>query len=149
MKKKKEDKLTLRDIAVAERLFGLKFSNAERDSMIRPVNRNLESFHAIHEFSLENRIAPALVFNPIPTGFQPDLESRPVEWPLPEEVSLPENRDELAFYSVAALSVLIRTKKISSFELTRFFLDRLEKYSDTLECLVTLTSDVALEQARV
>jgi Asp-tRNA(Asn)/Glu-tRNA(Gln) amidotransferase A subunit family amidase len=145
---KKEDKITVRDIAVAERLVGLKFSNAERDSMIRSVNRNLESFHAIHEFSLENRIAPALVFNPIPTGFQPDLENRPVEWPLPEEVSLPENRDELAFYSVAALSVLIRTKKISSFELTRFFLDRLKKYSDTLECLVTLTSDVALEQAR-
>ena len=77
MKKKKEDKLTVRDIAVAERLFGLKFSNAERDSMIRSVNRNLESFHAIHEFSLENRIAPALVFNPIHTGFQPDRTSLP------------------------------------------------------------------------
>ncbi len=49
---------------------------------------------------------------------------------------------------MAELSVLIRTGKISSLELTEFFLDRLQKYSDTLECLVTLTPEVALEQAR-
>ena len=145
---KQEDQLKTRDIKVAEKLFGLEFSNAERDSMLTSVNHNLQSFNAIHDFSLENMIPPALVFNPIPTGFQPDLESRPVDWPLPEEVTLPENRNELAFCSVAELSVLIRTGKISSVELTRFFLERLEKYSDTLECLVTLTPGVALEQAR-
>ena len=145
---KQEDQITIRDIAVAERLFGLEFINAERDSMLRTVNNNLESFNTIHKFRLENRIPPALVFNPIPTGFQPDLESRPIEWPLPEKTAVPENMNELAFYSVAELSVLIRTGKISSVELTRFFLDRLEKYGDTLECLVTLTPAVALEQAR-
>ena len=145
---KQEDQLKTRDIKVAEKLFGLEFSNAERDSMLNSVNQNLESFNAIHDFSLGNMIPPALVFNPIPTGFQPDLENRPVDWPLPEEVTLPENRNELAFCSVAELSVLIRTGKISSVELTRFFLERLEKYSDTLECLVTLTPGVALEQAR-
>lgn len=145
---KQEDQITIRDIAVAERLFGLEFINAERDSMLSTVNNNLESFNTIHKFRLENRIPPALVFNPIPTGFQPDLKSRPIEWPLPEKTTLPENMNELAFYSVAELSVLIRTGKISSFELTRFFLDRLEKYGDTLECLVTLTPAVALEQAR-
>ncbi len=145
---KQEDQLKTRDIKVAEKLFGLEFSNAERDSMLNSVNQNLESFNTIHEFSLVNDIPPSLVFNPIPTGFQPDLESRPVDWPLPEEVTLPENRNELAFCSVAELSVLIRTGKVSSVELTRFFLERLEKYSDTLECLVTLTPGVALEQAR-
>ena len=145
---KQDDQITIRDIKVAEKLFGLEFSNAERDSMLRSVNQNLESFNAIHEYSLENRIAPSLVFNPIPIGFQPDMESRPINWPLPEEVNLPKNRNKIAFYSVAELSVLIRTGKISSHELTRFFLDRLEKYSDTLECLVTLTPEVALEQAR-
>lgn len=145
---KQDDQITIRDIKVAEKLFGLEFSNAERDSMLRSVNQNLESFNAIHEYSLENRIAPSLVFNPIPIGFQPDMESRPINWPLPEEVNLPKNRNKIAFYSVAELSVLIRTGKISSLELTRFFMDRLEKYSDTLECLVTLTPEVALEQAR-
>ncbi|KPL13430.1 MAG: amidase [Bacteroides sp. SM23_62] len=145
---KKEAQIKIRDVEVAEKLFGLEFSNAERDSMLNAVNQNLESLNAIHKFSLENEIPPALVFNSIPRGFQPDLDSRPVHWPLPEEYTLPEDRDELAFCSVAELSVLIRTGKISSVELTRFFLERLEKYSDTLECLVTLTPGVALEQAR-
>jgi Asp-tRNA(Asn)/Glu-tRNA(Gln) amidotransferase A subunit family amidase len=145
---KQADQITIRDIEVAEKLFGLEFSNTERDSMLRSVNQNLEYFNAIHEYPLENETAPALVFNPIPPGFQHDPVSRPVHWPLPEEVTLPENGIELAFYSVAELSVLIRTGKISSLELTRFFLDRLQKYSDTLECLVTLTPVVALEQAR-
>jgi len=145
---KPKDQITIRDIAVAERLFGLEFSNIERDSMLNGVNRNLESYQAIHEFSLENSIPPALVFNPLPDGFQVDLECRPVEWPLPAKVEIPENRNELAFYSVAELSVLIRSGKITSIELTKFFLDRLEKYSDTLNCLVTLTSELALEQAR-
>jgi Asp-tRNA(Asn)/Glu-tRNA(Gln) amidotransferase A subunit family amidase len=145
---KQEGQLKTRDVEVAERLFGLEFSNAERDSMLGAVNQNLESFNAIHEFSLKNEIPPALVFNPIPPGFQHDLESRTVHWPLPEVVTLPEERNDLAFCSVAELSVLIRTGKISSVELTRFFLERLEKYSDTLECLVALTPEVALEQAR-
>ena len=64
--------ITIRDIDVAEKLFGLEFSNAERDSMLRSVNQNLESFHAIHEYSLENKTAPSLVFNPIPHGFRHD-----------------------------------------------------------------------------
>ncbi len=145
---KQEYRIARRDIEVAEKLFGLEFSNAERDSMLRSVNQNLESFRAIHEYCLENETAPSLVFNPIPPGYQHDSVSRPVHWPLPEEIRLPDNRNELAFYSVAELSVLIRAGKISSLELTRFFLDRLKKYSDTLECLVTLTPEVALEQAR-
>jgi Asp-tRNA(Asn)/Glu-tRNA(Gln) amidotransferase A subunit family amidase len=145
---KQGDRISIRDIEVAEKLFGLEFSRAERDSMLGSINQNLESFNSIHEYSLDNRTSPSLVFNPFPPGYRPDQVSRPIHWPLPEVVTLPEDRIELAFYSVAELSVLIRTGKISSLELTEFFLDRLQKYSDTLECLVTLTPEVALEQAR-
>ena len=143
------DQISTKDIAVTEKLFGLEFIKAERDSMLQGVNSNLESYRKIHDFSLENKIPPALVFNPIPPGFQPDLQSRPVQWPIPVKVSMPEDINELAFYSVAELSALIRNRQISSMELTRFFIERLEKYSDTLQCLVTLTPEVALEQARM
>jgi Asp-tRNA(Asn)/Glu-tRNA(Gln) amidotransferase A subunit family amidase len=43
---------------------------------------------------------------------------------------------------------LIKSKKITSVELTRFFIDRLKKYGDTLECIISLTEDIAMEQAR-
>ena len=145
---KEENQVKASDIKAAERLFGLAFSETERDSMLNGVAQHLESLHAIHEKNLGNEIPPSLVFNPLPPEFQPDRESRPVHWPLPEEADLPGDRNELAYWTVAELSVLIRTGKITSLELTRLFLERLEKYSDTLECLVTLTRDVALAQAQ-
>lgn len=63
------------------------------------------------------------------------------------DVNMPEKPSELAFYSIAELSNLIRTGKITSTELTRLYLDRLKKYGDTLHCVVTLTEELALEQA--
>jgi Asp-tRNA(Asn)/Glu-tRNA(Gln) amidotransferase A subunit family amidase len=61
---------------------------------------------------------------------------------------MPANKDELAFYTVRELAELIRTKQISSVELTRFFLDRLKKYDEQLKCVVTLTEDRALKMAQ-
>nr|WP_290934211.1 amidase [Haliscomenobacter sp.] len=59
-----------------------------------------------------------------------------------------QNRDDLAWYTVRELAELIRSKQISSEELTRFFLDRLKKYDPQLHCVVTLTEDLAMEQAK-
>ncbi|HYC40051.1 MAG TPA: amidase, partial [Chitinophagaceae bacterium] len=71
-----------------------------------------------------------------------------VEWDVPTNVTLPANRNELAFYSIPQLASLIATRKISSLELTKFFLERLKKWGDTLECVITLTEELALQQAR-
>jgi Asp-tRNA(Asn)/Glu-tRNA(Gln) amidotransferase A subunit family amidase len=144
----KGDRIRSRDIRVAQKVMGLEFTGAERDSMLRGMEQNLDALQAIRASSLENDIPPSLVFHPLPPGFQPDLASRPVRWPLPEGADLPGDANALAFCTVAELSVLIRTGRISSLELTSFFLERLEKYGDTLECVVSLTPEVALEQAR-
>ena len=66
---------------------------------------------------------------------------------LQEKVEIPDNREELAFYTVAQLSVLLRDQKITSTELTNIYLTRIKKYSDTLECLITLLEDRALIEA--
>ncbi|MES1216458.1 MAG: amidase, partial [Bacteroidota bacterium] len=58
------------------------------------------------------------------------------------------NRNELAFYSIPQLASLIRNKKISSVDLTKFFIGRLKKWSDTLQCTITLTEDLAMQQAK-
>ncbi|TFG99920.1 MAG: amidase, partial [Calditrichales bacterium] len=64
-----------------------------------------------------------------------------------KNAKLPENRDELAFYSIPQLANLIRTKQISSVELTTFYLDRLKKFDEKLHCVITLTEELALQQA--
>ena len=52
------------------------------------------------------------------------------------------------FFPVHKLASLIKNKKISSVDLTQLFLARLRKYGDTLECVITITESLALEQAR-
>jgi Asp-tRNA(Asn)/Glu-tRNA(Gln) amidotransferase A subunit family amidase len=66
----------------------------------------------------------------------------------PVNVSVPEDLEELAFYSVAELAELIRTRRITSTQLTTMYLERLKRLGPQLECVVTLTEDLALEQAR-
>jgi len=56
--------------------------------------------------------------------------------------------NDLAFYTVPQLAALIKNKQITSVELTQIYIDRLKKFGDTLECVITLTDDLALEQAK-
>jgi Asp-tRNA(Asn)/Glu-tRNA(Gln) amidotransferase A subunit family amidase len=64
-------------------------------------------------------------------------------------VKLPGDINELAFYSIGELAELIRTKQITSTELTKFFLNRLAKYDPELHCVITLTEERALYQAKL
>lgn len=140
--------LETRHVEHAEKLIGLQFTPEQRDSMLDGLESNRQSYRNMRELSLDNNLPPSLLFDPVPHGKTFDREQQPINWDLPSQVSLPENREELAFYSVAELSVLIRTGRITSEELTRLFLDRLEQHGNTLEAVVTLTRERALEQAR-
>jgi Asp-tRNA(Asn)/Glu-tRNA(Gln) amidotransferase A subunit family amidase len=134
-------------IAAAETLIGLEFTQAERDSLRDGLEDLKESYRAMREYPLANSNMPAILFNPIPPGFIiPDKQEK-IDWKF-NDAEIPDNKNDLAFYTVAQLSELIKTKKISSLELTTFFLNRLKKYGDTLQCVITLTEDLALNLAR-
>lgn len=131
-----------------ETFYDLNFTQAERDSLLSGLQNYQKSFEAIHQFKLNNNIPMSLVFDPIPVGMQVETQQKPIDWGLPKEVSLPSNKEELAFYPVYKLAVLIKSKKISSLELTQLYLKRLKKYSDTLQCSITLLEESALRQAK-
>ncbi|MBT8335051.1 MAG: amidase, partial [Gemmatimonadetes bacterium] len=65
----------------------------------------------------------------------------------PSEVR-PGSLEEVAFWPVTRLSELIRSRQVSSEELTRMYLDRLERHGPRLEAVITLTRERALRQAR-
>ena len=131
-----------------ETFYDLNFTQAERDSLLSGLQNYQKSFEAIHQFKLNNNIPMSLVFDPIPVGMQLETQQKPIDWGLPKEVALPSNKEELAFYPVYKLAVLIKSKKISSLELTQLYLKRLKKYSDTLQCSITLLEESALRQAK-
>ncbi|MBW6496865.1 MAG: amidase [Bacteroidales bacterium] len=140
--------ISLAMIQQASRLIGLEFSEKQNEMMVRNLEMNRQAYDAIRDFELKNEVTPALVFDPIPAGYLPPAPTGKIKWDIPADVPLPANRDELAFYSVPQLASLIQSRRISAEELTRFFLERLEKYGDTLQAVVTITRETALAQAR-
>lgn len=139
--------VSVKQIKTAELVFGLEFTNAERDSLKDGLGHQIEDLNAIQEFDIENAVSPVVLFNPRPIGYIFEKEQEQVSWDLPDEIELPEVKSQIAFMPVAQLSGLIRERKITSLELTKIYLERLKKYGDTLECVITITEKTAIEQA--
>ncbi len=131
-----------------EPFYGLNYTPAERDSLLNNLKEYQKAFESLHQYKLDNAVPMSLVFNPLPAGFQPETIQRTIDWGLPKEVTLPANREELAFYPVHKLAVLIKSKKISSVELTQLYIKRIKKYGDTLQCVITVLETNALLQAK-
>jgi Asp-tRNA(Asn)/Glu-tRNA(Gln) amidotransferase A subunit family amidase len=131
-----------------EPFYDLSFTAAERDSLLQGLRDYQRSIEAIHRYPLENHVPMSLWFDPVPTGFRKETLQKPMHWGLPKEVRVPENLEELAFYPVYKLAVLLKNKKITATQLTQLYLDRLKKFSDTLQCTVLLLEERALAQAR-
>ncbi len=143
-----EDKITVDMLRNAQQVIGLKFTDAQLDSATANVTEFRSSYESIRKQPLSNDVAPALQFNPIPVGFSFEQKQEKFEVERSKGLKLPANQEDLAFYTVPQLAELLRTKQISSEELTKFFLARLKQHGPTLECVTTLTEELALEQAR-
>lgn len=128
--------------------YDLEFTDAEADSMLGNLNNYLLLYKAMHKTLPANDIPFPFAFNPAPSGMKVSTKREKIYWDIPLRVELPANRNELAFYSIPQLASLILNKKISSVDLTKFFIDRLKKWGDTLECVITLTEDLAMKQAK-
>jgi Asp-tRNA(Asn)/Glu-tRNA(Gln) amidotransferase A subunit family amidase len=132
----------------AAQLIGLEFTQAERDSMLEDLGDRRNNYRQIRSQDLPNAVPPALMFNPIPVGFEFEGEHREPRFATVAEVDVPPDLEDLAFASVAELAELIRTRAITSEELTRMYIGRLKEFGPALECVITITEDRALAQAR-
>lgn len=141
-------KVTVDMLAEAERLAGLEFTDQERELMIDGLNEQLASYETIRKIGLDNSVFPALRFDPRPPGtsfYQPPQALRMSQASPP---AVPSNIEGLAFWPVTYLSRLIRSRQITSLDLTKMYLERLRRFDPQLMCVVTLTEELALEQAR-
>jgi len=143
-----QSKVTKEQLEKTEQLFDLQFTESERDSALESIETYLKVYQTMHKNSLKNWVSPALLFDPMPAGKKISMEQKAIKWAIPTEVSLPQNKNDLAFYSIPQLAALIKKKKITSLELTQFFIQRLKTWGDTLQCVVSLTEEIALKQAR-
>lgn len=136
------------DIKAAQKILDLNFDDNEIAQMLPNINRNLRGVKELHEYPIDNSTPPALWFKPQKGNRAIAEKQEQILWGLPKDVKLPEDRNELAFYTVAQLSVLIRERKITSVELTQFFIERLKKHNGSLQAVITITEERAMAQAR-
>lgn len=139
--------ITREVVAAAEKLIGLSFTEAKRDSMLDDLRAQQKNYQALRSVPLPNAVPPALGFDPLPGSFRHD--SRPSIFRMsPSGRTRAVTPEAVAFLPVTELGAMIREKRITSVALTKLYLERLKNYGPKLECVVTLTEELALRQAK-
>ena len=145
-----QQRIDLETLDCAEKIFGIDFGKAEDEAALRGVNTNLGNYEQLRALDIPLDTEPAITFRPYLPGKQPKPGATPGA-KLKLSTAPPAARrgsiEDLAFLPATALAGLIARREVSSTDLTKMYLARLEKHGPRLNCVVTLTKDLALEQA--
>jgi Asp-tRNA(Asn)/Glu-tRNA(Gln) amidotransferase A subunit family amidase len=138
--------------AEAEKLVRIEHTPKERAQMAgnwrEAMAGTMERRTGPRKLALEPTLAPATLWNPmlpgVAAGPTRDRFVRSAAKPVP----LPSRDEDVAFAPVASLSRWIESRALTSERLTHIYLDRIARFDPKLRCVITLTKDLALEQAR-
>ena len=136
------------DLFSTAKIFDLHFTTKEIDTLYSDVIDNLANYKAMHKLSLPNSTPLSMWQTPVLPSMKLNHQQAPIKWELDNNIQLPKNKNDLAFYSIEQLASLIKNKKISSLELTRFFIERIKKWGDTLQCVISIQEEIAYQQAK-
>ncbi len=133
----------------AEKLIGIELTDKQEDMALPGVNRALDNYEVVRKIDVPLDTEPAIVFHPALPGFHIKRAATRTKFKFGRnEPAQFKSVEDLAFATVPQLAELIRTKKVSSLELTKMYLARLKRYGPKLLCVVTLTEDLAMKQAQ-
>ena len=139
--------ISVSDIAIAEKLLGIEYSQDERDLMVDNLEDLIAAAQAQRGVIFPNTLPPATTFDPrLPTTVVPGHQ-KPVAVSQIDPGPLPDDEADIAYSPVTHLSEWIRSGKITSRRLTGIYIDRIKALGPKLECFVTVLEDLALEQA--
>jgi Asp-tRNA(Asn)/Glu-tRNA(Gln) amidotransferase A subunit family amidase len=132
----------------AAHLAGLTFTETEQQGMVASLNRILARAEDLHRTPPANDAPSPILFNPRVPGIPVAVPARVHRPSTPPRQSRPASLDDLAFWPITHLADLVRRRVVSAVELTGLYLRRLERHNPALNCVVTLTPERALAQAR-
>ena len=144
-------KITKEMIESAAAIADVPIADEYKEMMLDDLNSRANGYEEVFKLHMPNSVEPALVFDPVMPGMKFETQRKPIELGKASgaaSVPASKNLEELAFASVRELGELLRTKKVSSVALTEMYLGRLKKYDPELKCVVTLTEERALAQAK-
>src|ERR1051325_427502 len=137
------------DLKHAEKLISIDLNDKQEEMAPPGVNRLLDSYEAVRKIEVPLDTEPAIVFHPELPGFHVKRARVKTKFRFGRsEPAQFKSVEDLAFATVPQLAEQIRSRKVSSVELTKMYLSRLKKYGPKLLCVVTLTEELAMKQAQ-
>jgi len=135
-------------ISTAATLAGVNIPDEHRELMLKGLGEQLGQFEALHQLEIPNTVAPALLFDPVLPGMEFAREKKAARLSPAKPRAVPQNLEDVAFWSVRDLAELVRQRRVSSTALTEMYLERLKRYDPLLKFVITLTEERARVQAR-
>lgn len=133
----------------AAALAGVTIAPDQIPMMLDALNQQREGYPEIRALHLQNSVAPAYIFDPLPQNATVDAQRKAPQYGNPPTVGQPPiNLEELAFASISKLGEYVRTGKVSSVALTEMYIERIRRFDPALHFLITLTEDRAMAQAK-
>ena len=139
--------ITLAMVTEALQLSGIELAEADREAMVEAANRNLTQYKEMRDVHIPNDVSPPFHFSPIVPGLKVDKTAKPFTISK-VKVKRPASLEDVAFWPVRHLAELIRTKQVSSVELTQMYLARLHRYNGLLNNVVTFLDDYGRAEAK-
>src|SRR5882672_1665296 len=140
--------ITLAMITEALKLSGIELTEAERKTMVDSANQNLKRYDELRAIHIPNDVSPPFHFSAIVPGMTVSRTALPFTLSAPPAVKRPGNLEDVAFWPVRHLAELVRTRQVTSLELTEMYLTRLHRYNGTLNNVVSFLDDVGRAQAK-
>jgi len=129
-------------------LQGVEVPDADIQAMVASANNNLTGFEQVRKMSIPLDVSPPFHFSALAPGIEPNRTKMPFRMSLAPVVKRPSNLEDVAFWPVRHLAELVRTRQVTSRELTEMYLARLHKYNPKLNFVVTFLDDLAMAQAK-
>jgi Asp-tRNA(Asn)/Glu-tRNA(Gln) amidotransferase A subunit family amidase len=138
--------------AEAEKLVQVEYTENERAVAASNWQKTMAALYerrtGPRKVNFDPGLAPASRWNPALPGIKVGPERDRFLRSHADPGPLPANDADIAFASVTQLSRWIEQRKLTSERLTNIYLKRIQQFDPKLHCVITLTRELALEQAK-
>ena len=132
----------------ALKLSGIELSEEDRKQLVETANRNLTRYQELRKIDIPNDVSPPFHFSSIVPGIEVNRTKLPFRLSAAPAVKRPANLEDVAFWPVRHLAELVRTRQVTSLELTEMYLARLHRYNGKLNNVVTFLDDHGRAEAK-
>jgi Asp-tRNA(Asn)/Glu-tRNA(Gln) amidotransferase A subunit family amidase len=140
--------VTLEMVTDALKLSGIDLSEEDRKQLVESANRNLTALDEMRKVKIPLDVSPPYHFSAIVPGITVNKTRMPFRMSAAPPVRRPANLEDVAFWPVRHLAELIRSRQVTSLDLTEMYLARLHRYNAKLNNVVTFLDEYGREEAR-